>query len=48
MGRYAYGGKTTVESCKSIDVLRWKKTRSSICPAVFLGLDAGWRTGLLN
>jgi hypothetical protein len=25
MARYAYGGKTTVEGCRSIDVLRWNK-----------------------
>ena len=25
MARYAYGGKTTVESCQSIDVLHWNR-----------------------
>jgi ribosomal protein L37E len=25
MSRYAYGGKTTVESCQSIDVLHWNR-----------------------
>jgi hypothetical protein len=25
MARYAYGGKTTVESCRSIDVLHWNR-----------------------
>jgi len=25
MARYAGGGKNTVESCRSIDVLRWNK-----------------------
>jgi len=25
MPRYAYGGKTTVESCRSIDVLQWNR-----------------------
>ena len=25
MARYAYGGKTTVESCRSIDVLHWSR-----------------------
>jgi hypothetical protein len=25
MARYAYGGKTMVESCRSIDVLHWNR-----------------------
>ena len=25
MSRYAYGGRTTVESCQSIDVLHWNR-----------------------
>jgi hypothetical protein len=32
MARYAGGGKNTVDSCRSIDVLRWNKAeeRSTI------------------
>ena len=46
MARYAGGGKNTVESCRSIDVLEWhRRGYLRIAAVVFMGLDQGRRAG---
>jgi hypothetical protein len=46
MARYAGGGKTTVESCRCIDVLDWHRRGCLRSPAaVLMGVEAGWQAG---
>jgi hypothetical protein len=48
MARCAYGGKTTVESCRSVDVLHWSRLGLSLTGVQLVILDHALRLPVLR